>query len=276
MRSFNHGSKVQLAKSLGVSRASLYYVSLKDQRDWNLKTKIELELRDNPSYGSRRLAWALGYNRKRLQRVMRRFGIKPYRRRGRKWRKKEKIIHIYQNLLLMTIPSFEHHVWASDFTELKWLSKKIYVATILDLFTRKIVGLAVALRKGTPLVTQALWSALLYYPRPEIFHSDNGKEYDAKAFVSMLVACGIRISRSHPGCPWENGYQESWYDKFKIDLGDPSRFDTLGEMVAEIYRAVWSYNHTRIHSALKMPPDIFAIQQKTALQEPLKSLRISV
>ncbi len=69
---------------------------------------------------------------------------------------------------------------------------------------------------------------------------------------------GSRISRSHPGCPWENGYQESFYDKFKVDFADPSRFKTYGEMVAEIYRMIWVYNRTRIHSALKMPPHMFA------------------
>ena len=58
--------------------------------------------------------------------------------------------------------------------------------------------------------------------------------------------------------PWENGYQESFYDKFKVDLGDPNRFKTLGELVAEIYRTLWDYNNTRIHSALNMPPVVFA------------------
>ena len=118
--------------------------------------------------------------------------------------------------------------------------------------------MAVSFRKGTPLVLSALWSALLHYPRPEIFHSDNGREYEAKAFVAVLEEVGSRISRSHPGCPWENGYQESFYDKFKVDFADPNRFESLGELVAEIYRAICVYNYTRIHSALKMPPAVFA------------------
>ena len=63
---------------------------------------------------------------------------------------------------------------------------------------------------------------------------------------------------SHKSSPWENGYQESFYDKFKIDLGDPSRFKTLGELTAEIYLLIHSYNHYRIHTSLKMPPSVFA------------------
>ncbi|MCK6462410.1 MAG: integrase core domain-containing protein [Candidatus Pacebacteria bacterium] len=70
------------------------------------------------------------------------------------------------------------------------------------------------------------------------------------------------MSRSKPGCPWENGYQESFYSQFKVDLGDPNRFETLGELVYEIYRLVWIYNNTRIHTALKMAPVQFAAANK--------------
>jgi transposase InsO family protein len=246
-----------LARAIGISRASLYYVSRKDRKDWTLKVRIEEELRRHPAYGSRRLAQALGVNRKRTQRVMRIFGIRPYRRRGRKYRK-SKVKRAYLNLLLATIPSYANHVWATDFTELAYHDRKVFLSTVIDLFTRKIVGIHVAVRKGAALTVQTLANALFHYPKPAIFHSDNGKEYEAKAFVNILDECGITISRSRPGCPWENGYQESFYDKFKVDLGDPNRFETLGELVAEIHRTIWDYNHTRIHSALKMPPVVFA------------------
>jgi len=93
-----------------------------------------------------------------------------------------------------------------------------------------------------------------------IFHSDNGSEYRAKVFVDILTSIGSLISRSAPGCPWENGYQESFYDKFKVDLGDSNRFSSFGELVAETYRMIWVYSHTRIHTALKMPPATFAFQ----------------
>jgi putative transposase len=116
------------------------------------------------------------------------------------------------------------------------------------------------LRKGTHLAIQALYAALNHHRRPVIFHSDNGKEYDAKIFIGTLTELGIAVSRSQAGCPRENGYQESFYDKFKVDLGDPNRFGYLGELVAEIYRTIWIYNNTRIHSPLKMPPKVFIRQ----------------
>ncbi len=251
-------TKTALATALGISRSALYYTSKKEKRDWELKAQIEEVLRAHPAYGSRNVAIELGRNRKPVRRVMRKFGIKPYRRRGRKWRKTKNISVIYANILLTTIPAYPHHVWAADFTELSWHDMTVYVATVIDLFTREIVGVAVSLRKGAPLTMQALWHALLHYPHSIIFHSDNGSEYDAAAFKNILTDFSICISRSYPGCPWENGYQESFYGKFKLDLGDPNRFRSLGELVTEIYHTIWTYNTTRIHSALKMPPRTFA------------------
>lgn len=268
-------SKAALARSLGIARASLYYVSRMEKKDWATKIRMEEVLRENPAYGSRRLRQALQIGREQAQRVMRKYGIKPYRRRGKKWRKKGTFKVRYPNLLSLTIPVCPHHIWAADFTELWYRDRWVYVATVIDLFTRRVVGVAVSLRKGAPLTIQALWSALLNHPHPEIFHSDNGKEYEAYVFIEILEDVGIRISRSHPGCPWENGYQESFYDKFKVDFGDPNRFGTFGEMVAEIYRIIWAYNHTRIHSALKMPPVVFA-ENLLALKNGENLLRIAV
>ena len=74
-------------EELEVSRSTLYYKPKKPDKDWQLKCRIEEVLREHPSYGSRRLALQLKLNRKRLQRVMNIFGIKPYRRRGKKFKK---------------------------------------------------------------------------------------------------------------------------------------------------------------------------------------------
>lgn len=244
---------------MGVSRATLYYRAKLPQRDWALKVRIEEKLRERPSYGSRRLSQALHMSRERVRRVMRMFGIKPYRRHGKRYRRR-KVKRAYPNLLMEVMPSYPNHVWATDFTELIFHGAKVYLSTVLDLFTRKLVGMHVAVRKGAALSVETLGNALLREGRPLILHSDNGSEYASRAFTEMLSGFGIAISRSAPGCPWENGYQESFYDKFKVDFGDPNRFDTLGELVAAIYRAAWEYNHERIHSALKMPPSQFAAQ----------------
>lgn len=257
-------SKSAEARALRIARSTLYYHKTKTDTDWLLKCRIEGVLRDFPSYGHRRVALALRMNKKPVQRVMQFFGIKPYRRRGRKWKKAKVEAVPYPNLLMQIIPSFPGHAWVADFTHVSWHGQDIRVATTMDVYTRDIVGLAVATSGGTVLVTQSLCAALQYHARPVLFHSDNGVEYNATAFRILLTELGITISRSKKGCPWENGYQESFYDKFKVDLGDPNRFKTLGELVAEIYRTVHRYNTIRIHSALKMSPRQFAARHALA------------
>lgn len=260
-------SKAALARSLGVSRASLYYVSKQLPKDWTLKTKIEAILSEHPSYGSPRVATALGVNEKRACRVMRLFGMKAYRRRGRKFKKKGAARTTYPNLLQVNYPRFPNDIWAADFTYIPYRNKFLYLATVMDLFSREVVGASVMMNHSVMLVLEALFMGVEHHSRPNIFHSDNGREYGSKIFVRALSELGIQISRSAPGSPWENGYQEAFYSQFKVDLGDPNRFPTLGELVYEIHRLIWSYNHRRIHSALKMPPKLFIQKYQTALQK---------
>lgn len=252
-------SKTLRARELGVSRGSLYYERKLPERDWKLRCRIEAVLREHPSYGSPRIALVLKRNKKPIERVMKLFGIKAYRRRAKRCRKPRAIPIQYPNLLLTTMPLWRGHVWAGDFTELWWKEKRVYVATVIDLYTREIVGISISMRKGVQLTTASLWNALLQNPRPLVFHSDNGSEYRARAFTGILMSFGTLISRTKPGCPWENGYQESFYDKFKIDLGDAHRFASFGELIAEVYCTIWAYNHTRIHTVLKMSPRQFAL-----------------
>lgn len=260
-----------LARQLGVSRRSLYHEARMPKKDWALKVRIEEVLRAFPSYGHRRLALHLKINKKRVLRVMKLFGIKPYRRRVRRWKKPRKLAAVYPNLLMQIAPSYPGHAWAADFTHLAWKDKDIRIATTMDVYTRRVVGLAIGTRGGTTLVTAALGNALLHHPHPRFFHSDNGVEYEARSFRALLERTGILISRSKKGCPWENGYQESFYDKFKIDLGDPNRFETLGELAAAVYEAVYWYNTNRIHSALRMPPAEFARMHAHAILEAIPS-----
>jgi transposase InsO family protein len=266
-------SMVVLSRELNISRASLYYKPKKPDKDWILKCLIEQSLRGHPSYGSRRIAIELKMNRKKIKRVMNLFGIKPYRRRCRKWKNTKNIKIEYPNLLLTEHPRYHNHIWVSDFTELKFQNIKVYVCTVMDLFSRKVVGLNILTNHSILLTVGAVFSALNTNQKPEIFHSDNGSEYISKNLTGILEKLNIKISRSKPGCPWENGYQESFYDKFKVDLGETGRFKTLGELVLNIYQTIYDYNNTRIHSALKMSPMEFIMQnnQQSAIIKSIKT-----
>ena len=167
-------SKTLRARELGISRSSLYYKQKKPDKDWILKCEIETVLREHPSYGSPSIALHLKRNHKPVERVMKIFGIKAYRRRGRKWKKTKNIKVIYPNLLITTYPQYENHIWVSDFTYIPFQGKTIYVATVEDLFTRKIVGVSAYTTHAVQLILSAFMSALHNNPRPIIFHSDNG------------------------------------------------------------------------------------------------------
>lgn len=153
-------------------------------------------------------------------------------------------------------------IYASDFTYLKHQGRWVYVATVLDVYTREVVGVSVLTTHNTQLVLNALAAAVLYRPPPRIIHSDQGSEYTSKDYTTLTQRLAIQQSMSAPGCPWENGYQESFYKGFKLDLGDPNRFDTLGELVAAIYQTISYHNQQRIHSAHRMSPAQFAARHR--------------
>lgn len=255
-------NKTVLAASTNTSRRSLYYVPKQPTKDWHTKQLIGAALRDHPSYGHKRLAIHLKINKKRVLRVMKLFGIKPYRRTTPKLYRKPKH-SVFPNYLMTEEPHGPGDIYASDFTYIKYQGKWVYVATVLDVYTREIVGVSILNTHATQLVMNALSSAILHRAPPRIIHSDQGSEYASKDYTTLIQKLGIKQSMSAPGCPWENGYQESFYKGFKMDLGDPNRFETLGELVAAIYQTINYYNQRRIHSAHGVPPVVFAQQQET-------------
>ena len=252
------------AKALGCAESTLYYKSRMDAKDHALRRKIEAVLHEHPSYGHKRLALSIQVNKKRVLRVMKKYGIRPYRRRGRRHRRTKPQEEHYPNLLRLVTPAYPGCIWAADFTHLSYKGKDVIVATTIDLFDRRVVGVSVSTAHPTSIVMQSFANGILGHGRPAIFHSDNGSEYHAKPFRTMLVNLGVAISRSKKGCPWENGYQESFYNQFKVDLGDPNRFSSLGELTAAIYETIHAYNTTRIHSVLRMPPLRFALAHAAA------------
>lgn len=156
-----------------MSVSSLYYHHKQPGKDWQLKQQIETVLEEHPSYGYRRVALALKHNKKRVQRVMRLFGIKAYRRRGRKRRRAAVSCGLmFPNLLRQTYPQHPDHIWVSDFTYLPYRNRFVYLATVMDVFSREVMGWSVQTRHGVVLVLHALFSALLHHSRPTIFHSD--------------------------------------------------------------------------------------------------------
>lgn len=82
----------------------------------------------------------------------------------------------------------------------------------------------------------------------------------AQVCTDYLEQRGVHISVSDVASPWQNGYIESFFGRFKQELGNINRFETAGEMLAAVYQHIHYYNHRRILTALRMPPAVFAAQ----------------
>lgn len=239
-----------------MSRSLLYYSSSRDATDRELKSQIESVMVDNPSYGHKRIALELKMNKKKILRVMNKYGLKPYRRRRkpRKLNDENKPETKYKNLIKDICAIRPEIIWQSDFTYIKYKGRFIYLATVIDQYTREVVGMNISRFHSKELVLKALQDGVVKRGRPIYLHSDQGSEYDSQVHTDFAEILGIKISMSAKSSPWENGHQESFFSQFKIEMGDFERFETMGELTAEIYGHIDYYNHRRIHTAIKMAP----------------------
>ncbi len=253
-------SKAELARQLGVSRSALYYQLKLPAKDLALRAEIEQVMSDHKTYGHRRIATHLNINKKRIKRVMRLFGLVVKRKRKKPFKPKDvdQAPMVIPNLILGLTISAPHQVWVSDFTYLPYFGRFIYLATIEDVFTRQVAGWAVSTKHDANLTALALLDAATFNPTPTISHSDQGSEYRDKKYLNLLKSLNIKPSMSAKSSPWQNGYQESFYSGFKLELGHPEIYSDLGELIEGIANQIYYYNHHRIHTALKCPPAVFA------------------
>src|SRR3989338_1701017 len=156
-------SKTTLAKKLGVCRSSLYYKAKREIQDEEMRKQILIVLGLNPSYGHKRIALEFRLNNKRIRRVMKKYAIMPYRRRAKNLRKKDdegREATKWKNEIIGFCPIRPNIVWASDFTYIKFQGTFIYLATIIDIHTREIMGWNISTVHDTKLIVGALQYAI--------------------------------------------------------------------------------------------------------------------
>ena len=251
--------KAVIAKAVDISHYHLHRISKQVAKDKQLRQAIEGTWGKHPAYGQLRISLHLGVNKKRIARVMKKFFLKPPRRKTRKFCTKPTNHHTYTNLIKDLVSTRPHHIWASDVSFFRFSGRWWYVATIEDLYTRQILGIQVSRHHDRWLILSVSKQAVVNAGCvPDIFHSDQGTEFMARACTSYWEDQSVSISVSDTASPWQNGYKESFFGHFKGEFGSVDRFETPGEFISAIYSQVKYYNHDRIHTALKMPPAKYA------------------
>lgn len=155
-------------------------------------------------------------------------------------------------------------VWVSDITYIKLPEGFVYLAVIIDAFTRKVVGYCLSEHIDKPLVLEALKMATLERKITNaheqlIHHSDQGVQYCSVDYTKLLEFHGIRISMSHAGSPWQNGVAESFFKTLKSNEVYLNDYQNIYEAKENLFKFIDEiYNHERLHSSLGyLPPSEF-------------------
>jgi putative transposase len=242
---------------LGVSRSSYYYQPVESPDEAKLRGAIKKTAAEWPTYGYRRITkqlqrgeWVV--NHKRVQRLMRLMDIQAQiKRKKRRTTNSEHGFPRYPNLVLDLEIVRPEQVWVCDITYIRLRYGFVYLAVIMDVFTRGIRGWHLGRNLDHTLTLAALQRALVRYPAPEIHHSDQGVQYAATAYTQVLQDAQVQISMADQGEAWQNGYAERLIRTIKEEEVDLSEYLDYHDAYQQIGRFLDDvYMHKRIHSSL--------------------------
>ena len=260
-----------LCQMTGLSRASFYR--------WRVPrptTPVEMEIRDElqraavewPAYGSRELTAELrrrGFlvNRKRVQRMMREDNLLCVRRRAFVVTTTDSRhnLPVYPNLARQITPTAKNQLWIADITYIRLRTEFVYLAVVLDAFSRRVIGWALGRTLESELAVTALRMALVERQPSAglVHHSDRGVQYASHVYTELLKQHHATISMSRKGNPYDNAACESFMKTLKYEEVYRNEYRdyrdahaSIGEFLERVY------NQKRLHSALGyLPPAEF-------------------
>lgn len=272
----------QMCRLLGVSRSGYYTARKRDQvQPVVCEASVHLKAAfaaSGGAYGSRRLRTAVASRGivigiYRLRRLMRKHGLRSV------W--KRKFVHTTDSKHALAIspnvlnrqfnPSRPNLAWVADITYIRTRSGWLYLAVVLDLFARKVVGWAMAPDMQATLVCRALQLAIVQRQPAAglIVHSDRGSQYASGAHQALLSKHGLVGSMSRKGNCWDNAVMERFFLNLKMERVWQKDYANHAEAMNDVSDYIVSfYNSQRLHSKLgNLPPNAF--EQKSAIKEPI-------
>jgi transposase InsO family protein len=244
-----------VCRSLGCPLSSFYYRPQSAEQT-ALRQAIQRLAAEWPTYGSRRLAAMLrreGFpvGRKRVARLMDEMGLcarRPSRRK--RTTNSHHAFHRYPNLVEALPITRPDQVWVADITYVRLRDSFVYLAVLMDVFTRSIRGWNLRRHLDGELTRKALEWALRAH-QPEIHHSDQGVQYADTRYVQLLEHREVQISMAAVGEPTENGYAERLMRTIKEEHVDLTEYETFADAYFQIGQFLEEvYQEKRIHSSL--------------------------
>jgi putative transposase len=287
--SARHGVE-PICRTLEVS-ASAYYqratgqLSARRVEDERLIERIrEIHTDNYECYGQERV-WrelqrqGVDAGRDRVARLMRRAGIRGAKRRGKPWRTTKRDSEAKQRPDLVQrhfTAERPNALWVADFTYLRCWEGVSYLAFIIDVFSRMIVGWQFATHMRTDLVLDALTMAIgLRGPGADValvHHSDNGSQYVSFDYGQALDDHGVLQSTGSVGDAYDNALAESWVDSLKTELIADRVWRTIAQLELGVVEYIGWFNHRRLHSSLGfMPPAEYELHWQLSQLETLSA-----
>lgn len=265
-KKYKNLNKKLLCSIFKIWRSSFYYKKKRNINEEILKTKIKVIQIFDPYYWQRRVALHLWIDIKTATKLMQRHKLYGKVRPKRKFTKPgdKNLPHMWvENIKKETKIVWINQVWSSDFTHLFYKDTEFYLATVLDEYSKKIVGYTISSHHEKEIVFSAIQTAIEKENTcPEILHSDQWSEYRSYSYFLLLKQYGIIPSMSGKASPWQNWAQESFYWKFKLELWNLNRFNSIEEAIESVHLHIYYYNNERIHTTIKMAPQQLINQQK--------------